>query len=94
MKNNRIELMKAIWRRLEKADALLPQHTKQVEAPVKRGRGRPRTDVVAVVAAESFNYDKLSDDAGVIIPGENDVHEERSLMGTTIHDPVAQELHT
>jgi len=59
------------------------------EAPgaLKRHRGRPRKDVIADVLTASkddYNFQKLSNDAGVIPVGKRDIEEELYLMRTYI----------
>ena len=55
--------------------------------PIVKKRGRPSKmleDLTRKIVIESFDFDRLKDDAGVILPKENDVEDELKTMATRI----------
>lgn len=90
-KEERLKLMKTIGARLdvkERMESSTRRTTKdnsenEVGSSLKK-RGRPKKIVkqIPIANIESFNYEKLSDDAGVLHPREQDIEDELKEMNT------------
>lgn len=91
MKDNRIEMLKAVYRKIKNADNHLPKLSEappgeQPQPQQKKKRGRPRKNIILEVESkvDDFEYGKLSDDAGILSVKDDDLNEELSLMGTKL----------
>ena len=90
-KEDRLKLMKTIGARLDvqarmESTTIRPSHSESddevVVTPKKRGRPKKESDEAPIASIESFNYSKLSDDAGVLQPHEQDIQDELAKMNT------------
>jgi hypothetical protein len=90
-KEDRIAMMKSIAEKLDARGELAMEPINfsignEPVAPTPKKRGRPRKNVVAEtdnqIATESFDFDVIKDDVGVVLPQEEDVAEELRVMAT------------
>jgi hypothetical protein len=81
---NRLDLIKQVAIKLKHKNKQENNIVKNIV--VKRKRGRPRKNVVQEIEQniDSFDYDKLNDDLGILMPTKDDIVDELNQLKTFI----------